>query len=248
MYEKNQVVPHSDVIREELLWMMTNEDEFINAISGSGTDSKEKTVIRFEKWLSVLKDIVGIPVNETRAFSYNYKKQLWDFDSTCALCGQKIHLIEDAEIDHIEHYWRGGKTLPGNARLSHRYCNRARSHSEYVQQETTIRPFLTRKGTKITRIRGAIPQKEYCIPILETLLEKGGKASVRDVFEIIEQKMSERFNQIDLEILSDGYTRRWQKMVAWKKYTMVKEGFLKSDSIRGIWEITEKGRKFLEQQ
>ena len=30
---------------------------------------------------------------------------------------------------------------------------------------------------KITRVRGAIPQKEYRLPILGTLLEKGGKAT-----------------------------------------------------------------------
>jgi 5-methylcytosine-specific restriction endonuclease McrA len=32
----------------------------------------------------------------------------------------------DADIDHIKHYWRGGKTIPENARLTHRYCNRKR--------------------------------------------------------------------------------------------------------------------------
>jgi hypothetical protein len=34
--------------------------------------------------------------------------------------------VDDTEVDHIEHYWRGGKTIPENARLTHRYCNRVR--------------------------------------------------------------------------------------------------------------------------
>lgn len=44
MYDENQIIPNSDAIREELLWMMTHEEDFVNAISGSGTDSKEKTI------------------------------------------------------------------------------------------------------------------------------------------------------------------------------------------------------------
>lgn len=43
MYDENQIVPSSDAIREELLWMMVHDEGFINAISGSGTDSEEKT-------------------------------------------------------------------------------------------------------------------------------------------------------------------------------------------------------------
>ncbi|MCM8798987.1 MAG: hypothetical protein NC821_05975, partial [Candidatus Omnitrophica bacterium] len=53
--DENQIVPKSDTIREELLWMMTHDDNFINAISGSGTDSKEKTI-------------------EWHRISYDYKK------------------------------------------------------------------------------------------------------------------------------------------------------------------------------
>lgn len=101
--------------------------------------------------------------------------------------------------------------------------------------------------SKIKRVRGAIPQKEYRLPILEALLEKSGRATQREVFEIIERKLGNLFNDLDLEILKDGYTVRWQKMAAWQKYVMVQEGLLRSDTPRGIWEMTEKGRKFLEE-
>ena len=99
---------------------------------------------------------------------------------------------------------------------------------------------------KITKVRGAIPQKEYRIPILEALFEMGGKGTQKEVFEIIEEKMKDRFNNLDLEILKDGYTIRWQKMAAWQRYSMVREGLLRSDSPRGVWEITEKGREYLQ--
>ena len=70
MYDGNQIVPNSDAIREELLWMMTHEYDFINAISGSGTDGKEKTLTRFDKWHTALKEVVGIPRTEPRIFSF----------------------------------------------------------------------------------------------------------------------------------------------------------------------------------
>jgi len=245
MYDENQIVPISDAIREELLWMMTHAEDFINAISGSGTDSKEKTIMRFDKWLSALKEVVGIPRTEPRTFSFQYKKQLWESNPTCAICEQKIHLVNDAEVDHVEQYWRGGKTIPSNARLTHRYCNRARGHFEDIPQKPIEKIDLPPKITKI-RIRGAIPRREFCIPILEAILENGGKATQSEAFEIIEQKMGEQFNNLDLAILEDGYTKRWQKNAAWQRYTMVKNGLLKSNSPRGVWETTEKGKKFLE--
>lgn len=124
-YEKRQIIPHSDIIREELLYLMTHNDDFIDTILFH-TDKKEKVERRFKIWLGSLEEIVGLPVKEPRAFSRHYKEQLWKANPTCAICNQRIHLPDDAELDHIEHYWRGGKNLPKNARLVHRYCNRSR--------------------------------------------------------------------------------------------------------------------------
>jgi len=91
----------------------------------------------------------------------------------------------------------------------------------------------------------AIPHQEYRLPILEALLEKGGRARRCEVSEIIERKMGDKFNKSDLQVLSDGQTKRWQKGVDWERLRMVKDGLLRSDSPTGVWEITEKGRKYL---
>lgn len=124
-YEENQVVPNSDSIREELINLMTHDNNFLDTIS-TYTDNKDKIQIRFDKWLSALTEIVGIPIKEPRTFSLEFKKQLWESNPTCAICRQKIHIIDDAEVDHIEQYWRGGKTIPANAQLTHRFCKRSR--------------------------------------------------------------------------------------------------------------------------
>lgn len=125
-FSKNQVVPYADSIREEMHWLMTQNDEFKDSIAGSATDSKQKIQLKFDTWLKSLREIIGYPSSEPRNFSWQFKKQLWDANPVCSICSNKVVLLEDAEVDHIEFYWRGGKTIPSNARLVHRYCNRQR--------------------------------------------------------------------------------------------------------------------------
>ena len=126
-YDPSQVVPLADAVREELIWLMTHDNEFIDSILIS-TSSRDKVYARFEKWIHSLKEVLGAPKKEERNFTISLKEQLWKANPTCAIssCGQRIHTVDDAEVDHVEFYWRGGKTIPSNARLVHRHCNRAR--------------------------------------------------------------------------------------------------------------------------
>lgn len=63
-------------------------------------------------------------------FSFALKKQFYERDSTCELCHQNIYHIDDAAMDHDTQYWLGGKTVPENARLTHRGCNNHRPRKE----------------------------------------------------------------------------------------------------------------------
>ncbi len=127
-YEKPQIMDYCDLIREELLNLEVHEEEFYNALTGSGTNSKEKVFKKFKIWEDTLHGILGYPKTEPRAFSYKLKATLFPENNkpTCVLCGQQIQSIDDSEVDHIKCYWRGGQTIPANARLTHRYCNRKR--------------------------------------------------------------------------------------------------------------------------
>ena len=126
LYEKNQVMPFADLIREELLNLQIHNSEFRDTLTGSGTNSKEKIIKKFDIWRDTLKGIMGYPVKEPRSFTYQFKKQLWESNPTCSLCDQKITHLDNAEVDHIFCFWQGGKTIPSNARLAHRACNRMR--------------------------------------------------------------------------------------------------------------------------
>jgi hypothetical protein len=126
IYEKNQVMPYLDSIREALLNLMAEDQEFIDSIELS-TSAPKMVTTRFDKWRLALKDIVGYPRHEPRCFSLELKTELFQANQTCSLCSQRINSVDDAAVDHIQQYWTGGKTIPENARLTHRFCNMARS-------------------------------------------------------------------------------------------------------------------------
>ena len=108
---------------------MTYDQDFIDSIVLS-TSSVQAVTKRFDKWRLVLQDIIGIQHKEPRCFSYQLKQELFKENATCNICNQKIQEIDDSAIDHIEQYWRGGKTVPENARLTHRFCNCSRPRND----------------------------------------------------------------------------------------------------------------------
>ena len=63
------------------------------------------------------------PQDIKRVFSRQLKKEMFEANPTCAICGNKISLIDDAAMDHDKRYWLGGRTIPENANLTHRLCN-----------------------------------------------------------------------------------------------------------------------------
>ncbi|MBK0403125.1 DUF262 domain-containing protein [Adhaeribacter sp. BT258] len=127
--DKNSVFNNLDSIREALINLMTNDQEFIDSIELS-TSSVRAVTTRFDKWRLTLQKIIGIANKEPRCFSYKLKEELYIADPTCAICSNKIQNIDDAAVDHIEQYWTGGKTIPENARLTHRFCNWSRPRIE----------------------------------------------------------------------------------------------------------------------
>jgi hypothetical protein len=131
-YKKNQIIQSSDAIREELINLMASNENFINCISGTGTTNTDKVNLRFRIWEETLEKLVGVPKTEPRLFSPDFKRQLYDQNSKCDICGNKIMLFEDATVDHIDPYCNGGKTTEGNARLAHRYCNSRRGGNKAV--------------------------------------------------------------------------------------------------------------------
>lgn len=44
-------MPYKDALKEELIWLMTQNDDFIGVITGSGTDSNWKVTKKFDQYM-----------------------------------------------------------------------------------------------------------------------------------------------------------------------------------------------------
>jgi hypothetical protein len=88
------------------------------------------------------------------------------------------------------------------------------------------------------------PEEKFILPILEALVELGGEAHASDVLKLVHAKMKNILNTYDYEDLSSNNQKRWENTTQWVKYKMVEEGLLDRNVPRGVWRITEKGRKF----
>jgi len=126
-YSKNEVLRNADFIREAMIDLMINSQDFINSIEIQTSD-KEVLKRRFKIWLEKLDDIIGDNGYEKRIFPYQIKKELFDKNPVCAISNQQILAIEDAEVDHIIPFSKGGETKIENAQLVLRYFNRAKNN------------------------------------------------------------------------------------------------------------------------
>lgn len=124
-FEKHQVMNHSAEIRDALIDLTTSDASFVDWIT-SATGDKTKTQFRFELWSERLKEIITTG-KQSRSFTCEQKRALFDADPSCKICGQPIHELDDAHVDHIIPYSKGGQTIYENAQLTHRFCNLSKS-------------------------------------------------------------------------------------------------------------------------
>jgi hypothetical protein len=131
--DKNRVMANLDIIREAWISLMTYDDRFIESIELS-TSSIKSVIYRFDTWRKVLREILDNSKKQPRLFTREQKEHLYRKNPNCKICDQRISEVDDAAVDHIKQYWLGGKTELDNARLTHRYCNWARSKTDVVEK------------------------------------------------------------------------------------------------------------------
>ncbi len=112
--------------------------------------------------------------------------------------------------------------------------------SDTVKQIVGKRFFGKAKKGEIT------PHSAYYRPILESLVELGGRAKTKKVLDLVGEKMKPLLKDMDYGLHSDGRSIRWRNTAQWARNTMVNDdGRMKNDSPHGIWEISDAGRKYL---
>lgn len=90
------------------------------------------------------------------------------------------------------------------------------------------------------------PGNAYVIPILETLYELGGKGEVKEILSILEIKMKGILKEKDYEVHRSGDIR-WVNNARWCRLKLIYAGFLRKNSPRGIWELSEEGYKYIQE-
>lgn len=128
-YTKNQVLAKADFIREAMVSLMTNNQDFIASLE-IRTSDREMVKKRFKIWLETLDDIIGDDSIQNRLFPLSVKDRLFKENPYCAISGNKILSIDDAEVDHIVPFSKGGQTVFENAQLVLRYFNRAKKNND----------------------------------------------------------------------------------------------------------------------
>ena len=122
-------------------------------------------------------------------------------------------------------------------------------YSSYVRSFIPERPKKEgRPAAVVQRLHRGLrtPETAFRTPILEALAELGGSAPVNEVLERVHGKVKSHLNEYDQQSLpSDPSEPRWRNTAQWCRLLLVHEGLLAADSPRGIWEITELGRKEL---
>ena len=112
-------------------------------------------------------------------------------------------------------------------------------------QEIVSKRFFGHKGSgEIT------PHLDYCRPILEVLVEMAGSGRTKDVLARVGERMKPVLKPKDYEAHeSDAKQIRWCNTAQWARNLMAnKDGRMKKDSPRGVWEISTAGQAWLKKQ
>ncbi len=78
-------------------------------------------------------------------------------------------------------------------------------------------------------------------PLLEVLVELGGRGKPREIYPLVTKKFPQIREEDLLETLSSG-TNKWTNRIQWVRQSLIQKREMSSPS-RGIWAITERGRK-----
>lgn len=89
------------------------------------------------------------------------------------------------------------------------------------------------------------PVLAYWRPILEVLIDMGGRGRRRNVVNATGERMKGILTPADHGNLPKSGWVRWRNRVAWQASNMRAQGLIRNDSPRGIWEIADAGRMWL---
>ena len=97
-----------------------------------------------------------------------------------------------------------------------------------------------RRGRERGDVRSQLPQRMFREPLLKALHDMGGSARTDELRPVMKMRMTPSLLPGDLERISSG-DERWWNATCWERSALVKEGYLRDDSPRGTWQLSEMG-------
>ena len=93
------------------------------------------------------------------------------------------------------------------------------------------------------------PQPAYRVPILQALVDLGGSADKNAALERVYATLRGRLNEYDTSpVPSDPKRPRWKVTAEFCRNNLREEGLVAAGSPKGLWEITDAGRRWLAAQ
>ncbi|MEE9305287.1 MAG: winged helix-turn-helix domain-containing protein [bacterium] len=109
------------------------------------------------------------------------------------------------------------------------------------------RSFSTKvEGAQRKRRKDGLSMKDCYLPLLKTLVKHGGRIESSIACKEVKGLVKDKIIPSDHELVDSGVDIRWRNVIRWARKRLVEDGLMKKNSPRGIWEISEEGRKFLQ--
>lgn len=144
MFNPHDLMAHADEIRNQVNEIKMNNLDYQD-YTYAATGSKNRVIGRIMMIYNLIENIVGNNNNSQRIYSKGTKEKLWHDGYVCPYCNQQILSIDDAEVDHIIPYSKGGSTIIENAQLLHRHCNREKSNIDFESKDINEIELLNNK-------------------------------------------------------------------------------------------------------
>ena len=179
--------------------------------------------------LSLVRDALG---EEQKRINDEGAKamQSGDYDTaTSVIEFAKRLLVFNKKVEDLVDEWNGLENLRDES-------------SPAVQEIVSKRFFGKKKKGEIT------PHTEYYRAILEVLVEMGGSGKTKLVLDRVGEKMKNILKPTDYETHKSNEKQiRWRNSAQWARNTMVNDDGRMKETPNGIWEISDKGRKWLKE-
>ncbi len=90
-----------------------------------------------------------------------------------------------------------------------------------------------------------LPEEAFREPLLEVIYERGGSAQGRELYPALRERMRRYSTPGDAGRAESG-DERWRQTVKTTHDQLVREGYLRDDSPRGVWALSKTGVALVE--